>query len=60
MNDVHIEQPYDTLHVHLFNSIYQKSNNEQIMYPKDLNVGTIRYMYYDKDVHYNHPSQSIQ
>ncbi len=29
MNDVHIEQPSDMLHVDLFNSIYQKYNNEK-------------------------------
>ncbi len=30
MNDVHIEQSYDMLHVDLFNNIYQKSNNDKI------------------------------
>ncbi len=35
MNDIHIGQPYDTLNVDLFNSIYQESNNEKIMSPKD-------------------------
>ncbi len=30
MNHVQIEQAYDTLHVDLLNSIYQKSNNEII------------------------------
>ncbi len=30
MNDVHIGQTYDMLHVDFFNSIYQKSNNEKM------------------------------
>ncbi len=38
MNDVHIGQPYDMLHVNLFNSIYQKSNNEKITWPKDTDL----------------------
>ncbi len=38
MNDVHIEQPYDMLHVYLFNSIYQKSNNEKMTSPKDTDL----------------------
>ncbi len=35
MNDVHNEHPYDMLHVDLFNSIYQKSNNEKMTSPKE-------------------------
>ncbi len=35
MTDIHIEQSYDMLHVDLFNSIYQMSNNKKIMSPKD-------------------------
>ncbi len=38
MNGVHIEQPYDTLHVDLFNNIYKKSNNKNIMLPKDTDL----------------------
>ncbi len=38
MNDVTIGQAYDMLHVDLFNSIYQKSNNEKIMSPKDTDL----------------------
>ncbi len=38
MNDVHIGQQYDMLHVDLFNSIYQKSNNEKIKSPKDIDL----------------------
>ncbi len=38
MTDIHIEQSYDTLHVDLFNIIYQKSNNEKIMLPKDTDL----------------------
>ncbi len=38
-HDIHIEQPYETLHVDFFNSIYEKSNNEKITSPKtDLTV----------------------
>ncbi len=40
-NDVHIEQPYNTLHVDLFNSIYQMSNNEKITLPKDIDLTDI-------------------
>ncbi len=36
--DVHIEQSYDMLHVDLFNSIYQKSNNEKMTSPKDTDL----------------------
>ncbi len=35
INYVHIGQPYDLLHVDLFNSIFQKSNNEKITLTKD-------------------------
>ncbi len=34
MTDIHIEQQYDTMHVDLFNNIYQKSHNEKMMLPK--------------------------
>ncbi len=33
MNDVQIEQACEILHVDLFNSISQKSNNENVMSP---------------------------
>ncbi len=35
MNDLHIEQPSDMLHVDLLYSICQKSNNEKVTSPKD-------------------------
>ncbi len=38
MNGVHIEQPCDMLHVDLFSSIYQKSNSEKMMSPKDTDL----------------------
>ncbi len=33
MNDVQTERPCETLHIDLFNSVSQKSNNEKIMSP---------------------------
>ncbi len=36
MNDVQIGLPYDMLYADLFNSIYQKSNNEKMTSPKEV------------------------
>ncbi len=38
---VHIGQTYDTLHVDLFNSICQKSNNEKMTLPKDTHLSRL-------------------
>ncbi len=38
MNDLHIKLTYDTLHVDLFNSIYQKLNKEKMTSPKDTDL----------------------
>ncbi len=38
MNDVHIRQPYDTLHVDLFNSIKLKNENNYVSKKTDLTI----------------------